>query len=127
MSMPTDVAAKLPTLRILPRNSASESKGSIHDDEKAREMGYKGGLVPGVTVLGYMSRLMQETFGERWQSGSTFAGRLRRPVYEGAEVSVEGTVIEAPASANGNTVTVELKVIDADGVVAAFAQAGCKL
>ena len=71
MSMPTDVAAKLPTLRILPRNSASESKGSIHDDEKAREMGYKGGLVPGVTVLGYMSRLMQESFGERWQSGSS--------------------------------------------------------
>jgi hypothetical protein len=127
MPVPTEVEAKLTAIKILPKNSASESKGSIHDDEKAREMGYKGGLVPGVTVLGYMSQLMQETFGQRWQSGSTFKGRLRRPVYEGAEVAVEGTVVEAPAASNENTVTVELKVIDADGVVAAFAQATCKL
>jgi hypothetical protein len=126
MATPLSVDAKLPTVRILPKNSAAESKGSIHDDEKARQMGYKGGLVPGVTVLGYMSRLMQETFGERWQSGSTFAGRLRRPVYEGVEVTVEGIVIEAPSAENENTVVVELKVIDADGVVAAFAQASCK-
>jgi len=121
------VDSQLPPLKILPVNSASESKGSIHDDEKARAMGYKGGLVPGVTVLGYMSRLMQETFGARWQSGSTFHGRLRRPVYEGAEVAVEGTVVEAPAPGNDNTVTVELKVVDADGVVAAFAQATCRV
>ena len=108
-------------------NSAAESKGSIHDDEKARAMGYKGGLVPGVTVLGYMSRLMQETFGARWQCGSTFDGRLRRPVYEGVDVTIEGTVVEAPTAANENTVTVELKVVDPDGVVVAFATASCRI
>ncbi|MBA4180755.1 MAG: hypothetical protein C0506_09225 [Anaerolinea sp.] len=108
-------------------NSAAQSKGSIHDDDKAREMGYKGGLVPGVTVLGYMSRLMQETFSDRWQTGSTFNGRLRRPVYEGAEVTVEGVVVEAPSAANENTVTVDLKVVDPDGIVAAFAQATCRV
>lgn len=108
-------------------NSAAESKGSIHDDEKARAMGYKGGLVPGVTVLGYMSRLMQETFGARWQSGSTFDGRLRRPVYEGVDVTIEGTVVAAPTAANENTVTVELKVVDPDGVVVAFATASCRV
>ena len=90
-------------------------------------MGYKGGLAPGVTVLGYMSRLVQETFGRRWQSGSTFNGRLHRPVYEVAMLSVEGTVVEAPTAANENTVVVELKVVDPDGVVAAFAQATCRV
>lgn len=128
MSIPTAIETKVGPLRILPKNSAADSKGSIHDDEKAREMGYKGGLVPGVTVLGYMSRLMQETFGERWQSeGSTFKGRLRRPVYEGAEVSVEGTVVDSPTTENGNMVTIELKVIDSENVVAAFAQAACRI
>ena len=58
---------------------------------------------------------------------STYNGRLRRPVYEGAPVSVEGKVVEEPSEANANTVTVELMVTDSDGVVAAFAQATCKL
>lgn len=127
MSVPTQLNASLPTLTILPVNTAADSKGSIHDPEKAKAMGYQGGLVPGVTVLGYMSRLMQETFGHAWQREATYNGRLRRPVYEGAPVSVEGTVVEEPSEANGNTVTVELKVVDSDGVVAAFAQATCKL
>jgi len=127
MTLPITADAKLLPLRILPVNSAAESKGSIHDDEKAREMGYKGGLVPGVTVLGYMSRLMQETFADRWQRGSTFDGRLRRPVYEGAEITVEGTVVDAPSDSNEHTLTVELKVVDAEGQVAAFAQATCRV
>ena len=128
MPIPTELETKLGPLKILPKNSAAESKGSIHDDEKARQMGYKGGLVPGVTVLGYMSRLMQQEFGAGWQAaGSTFKGRLRRPVYEGAEVTVEGTVVEAPNAQNENTVTIELKVIDSENVVAAFAQATCRV
>ena len=127
MPVPTAVDSRLPSLTILPVNSAAESKGSIHDDETARAMGYKGGLVPGVTVLGYMSRLMQETFGSRWQSGSTFNGRLRRPVYEAAVLTVEGTVVEAPSAGNENTVVIELKVVDPNGEVVAFAQATCRV
>ena len=127
MPVPTAVDSRLPSLTILPVNSAAESTGSIHDDETARAMGYKGGLVPGVTVLGYMSRLMQETFGRRWQSGSTFNGRLRRPVYEAAMLTVEGTVVEAPSAGNENTLVVELKVVDPNGEVVAFAQATCRV
>lgn len=127
MPIPTEVETKLAPITIRPLNTAADSKGSIHDDEKARAMGYRGGLVPGVTVLGYMSRLMQATFGERWQSNSTFNGRLRRPVYEGADVVVNGVVVEAPSAANGNTVSVDLTVTDADGSVAAFARAACRI
>jgi acyl-coenzyme A thioesterase PaaI-like protein len=90
-------------------------------------MGYRGGFIPGTTVLGYMSRLMQEAYGPRWQSGSTFNGRLRRPLYEGQPATVTGAVIEDATEANGNTVTVELKVIDGEGTVVAFAEATCKV
>lgn len=115
----------LAPLRILPINSSANAKGSIHDDEKAREMGYRGGLVGGSTILAYMSRLMFENFGPAWLSGSTLSGRLRRPVYEGAEVSVEGTVVEEANTANGGRVTVELRVVTPDGEVAAIGQATC--
>lgn len=127
MMMPTTRDAALPTLTITPVNTAANSRGSIHDDEKAKEMGYKGGFIPGTTVLGYMSRLMQETYGPRWQAGSTFNGRLRRPLYEGAPATVTGAVIEEATAANGNTVTVELKVIDGEGTVVAFAEATCRV
>ena len=127
MQPPIVANTPLPALRILAQNSAAAARGSIHDDEKAREMGYKGGFVPGVTVLGYMSRLMHEQFGMDWLAGSEFSGRLRRPVYEGALVTVEGTVIQAPAEANGGRVQVELRVLDPDGNVAAFASASCRV
>ena len=127
MSLPITKDASLPTLTINPINSAANSRGSIHDDEKAREMGYRGGFIPGTTVLGYMSRLMQEAYGQHWQSGSTFNGRLRRPLYEGQPATVTGAVIEDATEANGNTVTVELKVIDGEGTVVAFAEATCKV
>lgn len=127
MQTPIVANTPLPALKIHATNSASGSKGSIHDDEKAREMGFAGGFVPGVTVLAYMSRLMHENFGANWLADSQFSGRLRRPVYEGATVTVEGTVIEPPSEENGGRVQVELRVLDPEGTVAAFASASCRV
>ncbi len=125
MASLTALGTALPVVRILAVNSAAESKGSIHDDEKAREMGYAGGFVPGVTVLGYMTRLMNEAFGERWRSTGEFSGRLRQPTYAGVEVTVEGSVVEEPSAANGGRVSVELRVLDTEGKPTAFASASC--
>ncbi|HXH21591.1 MAG TPA: hypothetical protein VNN10_06145 [Dehalococcoidia bacterium] len=114
---------KLRSFQISAVNSAADSKGSIHDDEKAREMGYEGGFVPGPTVLGYMSRLMRETFGRNWLSDATFSGRVRRPVYEGTMVTVEGQVVEGPDELG--RVVVELRVVSPTKEVLAEAQASC--
>ncbi len=114
---------ELPALRIGAINSASASTGSIHDDEKAREMGYRGGLVPGVTIMGYMSRLMHENFPSGWLAGSTFHGLIRRPVYEGDEVRVEGSV---SAPDEEGRVAVEIRVLDPTGGVCATATATCR-
>jgi hypothetical protein len=104
-------------------NSASESRGSIHDDEKAREMGYRGGLVPGVTVLGYMSRMMRENFGDAWTADGAFHGLIRRPVYEGDEISVEGVMVE---HGPGVSISATLRVLDPGGNVCATAEASCR-
>lgn len=114
---------ELPSLRIRAVNSAYSSAGSIHDDAKAREMGYRGGLVPGVTIMGYMSRIMNENFSSTWMASSTFHGLLRRPVYEGDVVTVEG-VVSVPDTEG--RVGVEIKVIDPEGNVCARATATCR-
>ena len=106
----------LTSIRVEAFNSASESRGSIHDDEKAREMGYRGGLVPGVTVLASMTRLLREEFGHDWSDGASFHGLIRRPVYEGDMVTVEGEVGEADASGR---VALNLRVLDPGGNVCA--------
>lgn len=124
MSPTTAENRELPVLRIRAINSASESAGSIHDDAKAREMGYRGGLVPGVTIMGYMSRIMNENFPSGWVAGSTFHGLLRRPVYEGDEVRVEGSA--SPIDQEGR-VAVEIRVLDPKGDICATAKATCRV
>jgi acyl dehydratase len=127
MTVPAGSGTALPPIRVYTVNSASEAMGSIHDDDKAREMGYAGGFVPGVTVLGYMLRLMRESYGADWLAGGTFNGRLRRPTYAGVEVTVEGTVVEPPSPENGERVTVDLRVLDPDGAVTATGTASCRV
>ena len=35
-------------------NTAPDSKNEIHGDKLAKEFGFKGGLVPGVTISAYL-------------------------------------------------------------------------
>ena len=86
-------------------------------------MGYRGGLVPGVTVLGYMSRMMREHFGDAWTADGSFSALIRRPVYEGDEISVEG---RASTPGSGDRVSVSLRVLDSEGSVCATAEASCR-
>ena len=118
---------RLPSITIRTVNNAAQVKGSIHDDEKARQMGYEGGFVGGVSVLGYMMRLMHETFGEAWLASGQFNGRLRQPLYAGVEATVEGSVVAEPSPRNGGRVAVELKVLDPKGTAVAFASASCRV
>jgi len=65
--------------------------GSIHDDSSARGFGYKGALVPGPLVYGYMSRIPLQLWGKPWLEHGTMASRNRRPVYDGQVVTVSAT------------------------------------
>jgi len=122
MSVTRTPGTALPAVVVKAVNSQAGMVGSIHDDAKAQEMGYRGGLVGGSMVMGYMSRLMGETFGERWATDGTMQAHLRRPLYEGDDARVEGTVTGV---ADGR-VEVELRVIDPEGKVCAVASASCR-
>src|ERR1700749_3775000 len=60
-----------------------EYAGTIHDDSSARVYGYRGALVPGVILYGYMANMVVNTWGMDWGRRGTMQSHSRRPVYEG--------------------------------------------
>jgi hypothetical protein len=80
--------------RIRAVNTAADSENKIHDDGVAARYGFRGGLVPGVTVYGYMTIPALEYFGEEWLEHGAMKVRFKEPVYEGEEVIIETRVLE---------------------------------
>ena len=74
--------------RITAHNAATQSENKIHDDAVAREYGFRGGLVPGVTVYAYMTHPVVQHWGRAWLEQGTMQARFLAPVYEGQEVTV---------------------------------------
>lgn len=69
-------------------NTAVDSENRIHDDAVAAEYGFSGGLVPGVTVYGYMASAVIVHFGPRWLEHGAMDVRFFEPFYEGEQVEV---------------------------------------
>jgi acyl dehydratase len=85
------VPETLTPYRIVAKNTSTR-ENKIHDDETARRYGFRGGLVPGVTVYAYMTQPLAATFGAAWLARGTAAVRFVKPVYEGEELTVSGVV-----------------------------------
>lgn len=73
-------------------NTAADSENRIHDDRVAAEYGFRGGLVPGVTIYGYMASAVIACLGSEWLHRGAMDVRFFEPFYEGEPVSV--TVLE---------------------------------
>ena len=84
-STPDDLVpgATLPERRVHARNLFRDAANRIHDDAVARQYGYAGALVAGVTIYGYLSRLAVATWGLEWLRRGTSHGSVLRPVYDG--------------------------------------------
>lgn len=86
-------------------------RGSVHDDEVARRMGYRAALVPGAFLYGHFSRIAIDLWGAPWIERGSMAASFRRPVYNGDDV----TVVCSPRDG----ASIELSMIGQDGQVAA--------
>jgi acyl dehydratase len=75
-------------LRIRAVNTAADSENKIHDDQVAAQFGFRGGLVPGVTVYGYLAAAVLEHFGDAWLRKGAIDVRFHQPVYDGEEIEV---------------------------------------
>lgn len=73
--------------RVVARNPSTESENRIHADEVARKYGFKGGLVPGVTVYAYACAPILEALGERWLDKGSATMRFSAPCYDGESLA----------------------------------------
>lgn len=77
-----------PPFQVRAVNTAPDSENLIHDDRVAAAYGFAGGLVPGVTIYGYMAAAVVAHFGEEWLEQGAMAVRFFQPFYEGEQVAL---------------------------------------
>jgi hypothetical protein len=64
----------------------------MHSDEVARQFGFKGALVPGVTVFAHMTRPLVARYGEQWLGEGIAEVSFARPAYEGELLTVTSRI-----------------------------------
>ena len=72
-------------------NSARLSANIIHSDEYARSRGFRGGLVPGTDICGYLTHPAIAHWGDDWLRQGQGSYRLLSPVYEGDQATTTVT------------------------------------
>ena len=101
--MMTGEASCLPEYRVRAHNTATDSENKIHDDAVAAQYGFRGGLVPGVIVYGYMTAPLVQRYSLDWLARGSMQVRFHQPFYEGDEVIVR---VEAEADSSPATIAV---------------------
>src|ERR1700759_3158188 len=66
-------------------------RNRIHTTEGAREYGFKGAFVGGVTLYAWGVPTIVEALGDAWVDEGWVNIRFRRPVYPGAQIKVAVT------------------------------------
>lgn len=74
--------------RTVATNPSTASENRIHSDDVARRHGFRGGLVPGVTVYGYACHALVQALGPAWVARGTANVRFLAPCYEGDQLVV---------------------------------------
>ena len=95
-------------------NTAPDSENRIHSDELAKEYGFEGGLVPGVTISAYLVHPLVELWGKNWLDKGYANCRIISPLYDKELFEVKTDIID---SSKANTTLVR-----GNGVVSALAE-----
>ena len=105
---------QLPVHRVRARNTSADSENRIHDDEIAATYGFRGGLVPGVTVYGYMTLPVVSRFLDGWLEHGSMQVKFHQPFYEGEQV-----IVRAEIDSDSEPIKVTITAEREDGTVCA--------
>ncbi len=105
------VGTALPEYAAQATMPSEPSENKIHEDGLARTMGFRGGLVPGVTVYAWMTHPVVAALGPDWLDRGSFSVRFSKPVYFGERVSVRSSV----AARSGEAITLQASVLNEAG------------
>jgi hypothetical protein len=86
MSLVNEAADLVGPVRI-PRNSAAQSRGSIHDDATASKLGFKGGTVAGSLHMDQFAPLALQLYGDDWWSKGNMSFYFRQATVDQEPVS----------------------------------------
>jgi acyl dehydratase len=118
------LGAALAGRRVRARNLFRDAPNRIHDDAAARALGFAGGLVAGVTLYGYLTRLVVEAWGLAWLERGTASVRFVRPACDGDELILAGRVVARSANPSAGEILAELDASRGGAEVVAALAAG---
>lgn len=106
-----------------PRNISPNSQGSIHDDDVASKLGFRGGAVAGSIHLDQFGPALVETFGNHWFERGTLGLWFNNALTDNEPV--EGFIDTAGAALPAHDVRFDVAMRTPDGVSVADGTAGC--
>jgi acyl dehydratase len=106
------------------RNLFRDAANRIHDDTVARRHGYAGALVAGVTIYGYLARLVVDAWGIEWLRRGTATVRFVRPIYDGDLLVLSGSIRGRSGREAAGEILAEIEAQTPRGEVAATMAAG---
>ena len=71
-----------PPYQVRTHNQSTQSENKMHSDAIARDYGFKGGLVPGVTVFSHLTQPLVAHLGEEWLARGSADVTFLKPAYE---------------------------------------------
>ena len=75
-------------------NTAPDSSNRIHGDEIAKQYGFEGGLVPGVTVAAYLVHPAVKKWGLDWLNHGFANCRVTSPLYDKESFKVDTNLLD---------------------------------
>ncbi|MCP4755066.1 MAG: hypothetical protein GY866_29660 [Proteobacteria bacterium] len=107
----------LPLYEVSAENYAHSSDNKIHSPGVAKNLGFSGGLVPGVGIYAYMAHPLITVWGTDWLKQGAMKAKFLKPVYEGEKISVQCQVSSL------EPLTVEIEVRNPNRVLCALGTA----
>ena len=105
--------AALPDFHVSAPAPAEPHENKIHEDDLARQYGFKGGLVPGVIMYAWMTHPVVEALGAEWLEHGSFETRFAKPIYYEEPATIRARVSARTAGA----VTIEVAAHNSVGEV----------
>jgi len=112
--MPFGAGSLLPEHRVRATIEPADFNNKIQDDEYARRLGFRAGLVSGTSIYAYMSRPLTEYLGRDWLERGSADVRFVRPVYEGEEIRLNGAITSVEKD---GTVQIHCQSANSQGVM----------
>jgi len=81
-------STELPVYEVRTHNASAYSENRMHSDDVALAYGFKGALVPGVTVFSHMTQPLVAKHGADWLARGSAEVVFAKPAYEGEVLSV---------------------------------------